>query len=85
MSLNEALLGVKTPTLAWMIFSRLVLPKDASDVQRREMRRAFMAGCDWVLKRLLAEKGDEQEHVQLFESMRKDLEEFQEGISDGRH
>jgi hypothetical protein len=34
---------------AWASFERAILPRDCSDVQRREMRRAFYAGGFVVL------------------------------------
>lgn len=34
----------------WAIFEMLVMPKDASPVQRQEMRRAFYAGAEAMLR-----------------------------------
>lgn len=38
----------------WDSYSRVVLPKNFSTVQRWECRRAFYAGCEGVLRAILA-------------------------------
>jgi hypothetical protein len=34
----------------WELFERLVIPKDAPEIQRKEMRRAFYAGAEAILQ-----------------------------------
>ena len=34
----------------WALFERAVMPKDAPPVQRQEMRRAFYAGAEAMLR-----------------------------------
>lgn len=41
----------------WAMFEKLVMPKDAPPMQRKEMRRAFYAGVEATL-RLQFEMGD---------------------------
>lgn len=34
----------------WELFSTMVIPKDAPDIQKQEMRRAFYAGVEALLR-----------------------------------
>ena len=42
---------MKPPTIAsqWSDFERAVIPQEAPDVQRKEMRKAFYAGVSTIL------------------------------------
>lgn len=35
---------------SWRLFERFIIPKDAGEVQREEMRRAFYCGAESVLR-----------------------------------
>jgi hypothetical protein len=55
----------------WLKFEKAVMPEDASDVQRREMCRAFYAGA-WCLLNLMGEAADkpgDEAGVQLLENV----------------
>lgn len=41
---------MNTITSQWELFNALVIPKDAPDLQRREMRRAFFCGAESILR-----------------------------------
>lgn len=58
----------------WNKFAAMVLPKDCSDVQRQEMRKAFYAGCDVLLRVILGNltEGSEAQEADL--TMMNDIE-----------
>lgn len=73
---------------AWRSFAEQVVPLQASDRQRREMRRVFMAGAqalmDGILKML--EPGHEPTEGDLFMmgSVATELSDFARDVMQGR-
>ena len=64
----------------WNGFAKMVLPPNASAVQRAEMRKAFIAGAYTVIVNLQEIGQDhitEIEGVAHLESIKKECEEFQ--------
>lgn len=63
----------------WQGFAKMVLPHNASIVQREEMRKAFIAGA-WTVLTHLQEIGqphiEEIEGVAHLESIKRECEEF---------
>lgn len=71
----------------WESFEAAVMPRDAGQVQRQEMRRAFYAGA-WSMLCAVRDIGDdgvsEADGVVTLEAMRRELEAFQFLIKKGR-
>jgi hypothetical protein len=69
---------------SWLKFSRKVLPKNAPEVQRQEMRRAFYAGVHLALMSLadLAAQ-DEERGVEGIADMHRQCGEFAERVAMG--
>jgi len=72
----------------WDQFARSVLPKDCSPTQRQEMRRAFYAGAQGILFRVIAAFAPETEptaeDLQIMEDLDQELRNFGEMIKKGR-
>lgn len=73
--------------ILWQEFSRAVMPRTAGDVQRQEMRRAFYAGVEGMMK-VLHEIGEddisEEAGCQILDAIKAELLEFSKKISDGK-
>lgn len=72
----------------WDQFSRSVLPPDAPQDQRREMRRAFYAGAQGVLFRVIEKFAPEseptEEDLQIMQDVHEELQEFAKLVAQGR-
>ena len=72
----------------WDQFSRSVLPRDAPQVQRTEMRRAFYAGAQSILFRVIQALTPESEptdkDVDLLQDVHDELKEFAKLVEQGR-
>lgn len=72
----------------WDQFSRRVLPVDASAVQKQEMRRAFYAGAQSILFRVIQALAPETEptteDIQVMEDVHQELQEFAKLVQQGR-
>ena len=72
----------------WDTFARAVLPKDASAVQRQEMRRAFYAGAQGILHGVIAAFAPEGEptdaDLALMGNLERELSDFAELVKQGR-
>ncbi len=72
----------------WNEFSRTVLPKDAGAVQRKEMRRAFYAGAQCILFRLIASFAPESEptdaDLKIMQDLDQELQDFAKAVKAGR-
>lgn len=70
----------------WNSFAALVVPKDASPVQRQEMRRAFYAGAE-AMTRIQFAVGDlamsEAVGVQVLEGCHDELRRFAQQVGRG--
>lgn len=69
----------------WRTFERLVMPEEASDLQRREMRRAFYAGFESALMmnlRVAAESEDAG--VAMLEGLHQEARMFARDVATGR-
>jgi hypothetical protein len=72
----------------WDDFARRVLPISTSPTQRREMRRAFYAGAEAILMRVIESFAPENEptpeDVQLMENVYQELTTFAAEVKAGR-
>ena len=72
----------------WNECARMILPADCSPLQRREMRRAFYAGAEGLLKAIMADLADEPDvtpnDMNLMLSIDRELREFAQLVKDGR-
>jgi hypothetical protein len=66
----------------WNSFAQAVLPKDASPIQRQEMRRAFYAGAQAILFKVIASFAPESEptaeDLQMMDNLERELSDFAE-------
>lgn len=71
----------------WEEFGRKVLPPDVSLIQKREMKRAFYAGAQTILFRVIAAFAPESEptdaDVAIMESVHQELQEFAKAVVRG--
>jgi hypothetical protein len=72
----------------WDGFSRKVMPADAPQVQRQEMRRAFYAGAQAILHGVIAAFAPESEptveDLQIMADLDNELSAFAELVKAGR-
>lgn len=72
----------------WDQFSRTVLPAGCSATQRQEMRRAFYAGAQSILFRVIAALSPETEpteaDLQVMTDVNQELQDFAEAVKHGR-
>lgn len=72
----------------WDQFARSVLPANCGPVQKKEMRRAFYAGAQSILFRVLesfAPEGEPtEEDLQIMQGVHEELQEFAKLVSQGR-
>ncbi len=72
----------------WDQFARSVLNASTSQDQRREMRRAFYAGAQSILFRVIESFAPESEptadDLQIMEDLHNELQEFGKLIQQGR-
>jgi hypothetical protein len=71
----------------WELFSKMVIPANASPVQRQEMRRAFYAGAE-VMMRVNFSVGHpdykEELGMVLLDSCVQELQKFAEDVAAGK-
>ena len=72
----------------WDQFAKLVLPKGVSATQRQEMRRAFYAGAQAILMRVIVALAPEseptEEDLQMMQGVDDELQEFSRLVKEGR-
>lgn len=72
----------------WDQFARTVLPKDASAEQRREMRRAFYAGAQGILFKVISALAPESDptdaDLHLMTDLERELSDFADAVKAGR-
>lgn len=72
----------------WDKFARLILPQGVSATQRSEMRRAFYAGAQSILFRVIQSFAPESEptaeDLQIMEDLHQELQDFAKLIQQGR-
>lgn len=71
----------------WEKFSSLVVPKDASPVQKQEMRRAFYAGAEAMSKILFAigdQSLSEDAGAQILEGCQDEINRFALQVLEGK-
>ena len=72
----------------WDEFARAVIPRGASQTQRQEMRRAFYAGAQGLLKAihvsLSLDPEVEPTDLQVMESIQQELRMFADLVEAGR-
>ncbi len=78
--LQEAMIDIDQQ---WREFERKVIAKDAPEIQRKEMRRAFFAGFEMSLVALSHASSDEDRAVESLEDMYRQCREFAERVEMG--
>lgn len=72
----------------WDQFARAVLPKNVSLIQRQEMRRAFYAGAESILFRVITAFAPETEptdaDLQIMVDLDAELKAFAQAVKEGR-
>ncbi len=72
----------------WDQFARAVLPPNAPAVQRQEMRRAFYAGAQGILFKVIQSFAPESEptdaDLQVMTDLERELSDFAELVKAGR-
>ena len=71
----------------WEAFAALVIAKDAPPIQRQEMRRAFYAGAEAMMRIQWAIGGEEIREdagIQILEGLQNELSRFAEQVAQGR-
>jgi hypothetical protein len=70
----------------WNEFSKLI-PKNAPEVQRKEMKRAFYFGAQSILFKVIAvlapESEPTQEDIQIMVDLDQELQEFAKRLNQG--
>ena len=75
----EKVNGMNTILEQWNLFEELVVPKHANQVQRKEMRRAFYAGAEGMMRiewQIGDESISESAGVAILEGCRDELQMF---------
>lgn len=78
---------MKTIAERWLEFSHSVLPDNVSDVQRREMRRAFYAGfssCLFALRELSEDNVSEADSIAAMNKYAAEAREFADRVKADR-
>lgn len=72
----------------WDQFARAVLPADAPPIQKQEMRRAFYAGAESILFRVITSFAPDAEptaeDVQMMANLDQELKDFAQLVKSGR-
>ena len=72
----------------WDQFARGVLPAGCPPVQRQEMRRAFYAGAQAILFKVIHSFAPETEptddDLKIMQGVHEELQEFGKAVSEGR-
>lgn len=72
----------------WDQFARAVLSEGTPSIQRQEMRRAFYAGAESILFRVIQAFAPESEptqaDLQVMSDLHKELENFADAVKEGR-
>lgn len=72
----------------WDEFARAVLPKDCSTIQRQEMRRAFYAGAQAILFKVITSFTPEEEptekDLEIMNDLHEELNNFTKLVKEGR-
>jgi hypothetical protein len=78
------------PSMAenWKRFAEMVLPADAPDIQRSEMRKAFYAGATAILG-IMEELTDEcteptDRDMEMVEAVHRELQDFAAAVGAGQ-
>lgn len=72
----------------WDTFARAVLPPNCGTDQRREMRRAFYAGAQGILLKVIASLAPDGDptaaDLALMDGLERELSDFAEAVKAGR-
>lgn len=72
----------------WDSFARAALPSGCSSDQRREMRRAFYAGAQAIMFKVIISLAPELEptndDLALMDNLQRELSDFAEAVKEGR-
>lgn len=72
----------------WLSFRNKVIPANATSVQLQEMRRAFYAGVEMLLARLIRGMSDgpdsKPEDETMLAEMQEELADFAKSVLEGR-
>lgn len=75
---------MKTLASQWDSFRLLVVPAGASDLQLREMRRAFYAGAEAMRTTLLSVPDGDAEEMAACDAINAELGQFAAAVREGR-
>lgn len=72
----------------WDTFAKACIPKDAPAIQRREMRRAFYAGAQAILFKVIVSLASDAEptveDLAMMDGLQTELSDFAEMVKSGR-
>jgi len=85
---GEGRVNRKTLFEEWFAFAAAVIPEQATDVQRREMRRAWYAGAATLFSIITSGLDPDAESTEAdlayLDSLNKELEKFAIDVGEGR-
>jgi hypothetical protein len=67
----------------WNVFRDVVIPKDASEIQLREMRRSFFAGASMCFTLLVNHTNNEDLGLELMNDLDAEFRSFAERTKTG--
>lgn len=67
----------------WNVFREVVIPKDASEIQLREMRRSFFAGASMCFTLLVNNTNNEDLGLELMNDLDAEFRSFAERTKTG--
>lgn len=77
-------MNIQTINESWKSYESMVLPKEAGEIQRREMKRAFFAGFGYAMDTLLElSVFDEDDGVERLKRFTAEIRGFTEAVKLG--
>ena len=67
----------------WNVFREVVIPKDASEIQLREMRRSFFAGASMCFTLLVNNTDNEDLGLELMNDLEAEFRSFADRTKTG--
>ena len=69
------------PEVSWESFRKAVIPKDASEIQLREMKKAFYAGCATMMTiGIVVGEVSEENGIEILDTAYKEIHDFADKI-----
>lgn len=82
--LHDYLSKIRSIEEAFAVYHRFVIPRDASEAQVRETRRAFFAAADWFYKRFLQAVDDEEAAMKWLSEIHAEITAHCKAVQEGR-